>query len=312
MAHEVLAEYYLNGAVVYIDDTVVYGTDVNTFLTRLDKVLGTMVQFNVRLKASKCSFGMEEVEFLGHVFNKEGVHLSDSRIQGIRDVPIPTSVKSVRSFVGMVNYFRDFINGLSGHLRPLTELTKRKFTDEPFAMTSEALAAFELIKKLLLEKTRLTIMNEEDPLILYTDASTRAVAGVLMQVQDGIEKPCVFVSQVLSDQATRWGIMELELYAFVFCVKQLTPYLLGRPFTVRTDHRNLLYLSNSTVPKLVRWRVLLSEFQYSVEHIPGHTNVVADGLTRVSRMELEQIPRHQRQLYEDNTIERVFRLGGED
>ena len=124
-------------------------------------------------------------------------------------------------------------------------------------------------------------MNEQDPLVLYTDASTKAIAGVLMQIQGGIEKPCIFVSHALSEQASRWGIMELELYAFLYCVKQLAPYLMGKQFIVRTDHKNLIYLANSTVPKLVRWRIILSEFKYLIEHIPGVSNVVADGLTRV-------------------------------
>ena len=91
-----------------------------------------------------------------------------------------------------------------------------------------------------MQSSQLVIMNEEDPLILYTDVSTKAIGGVLMQVQKGIEKPVIFISHALSDQATRWGIMELELYAFVYCVKNLIPYLLGKQFTVRTDHRNLL------------------------------------------------------------------------
>jgi len=81
-----------------------------------------------------------------------------------------------------------------------------------------------------------------------------------MQVDcNGVERPCVFVSHMLSDQATRWGIMEFELYALVYCIKHLSSYLLGRQFVVKTDHKNLLYLSNSTIPKLVRWRVILSE-----------------------------------------------------
>jgi hypothetical protein len=149
-------------------------------------------------------------------------------------------------------------------------------------MTASAKLAFSTIKDLLLESSKLTLMTEEDPLILYTDASTMAIGGVLMQIQGGQEFPCCFVSHALSDQATRWGIMELELFALVFCVKQLSPYLLGRHFTVRTDHRNLLYLANSQVPKLVRWRVLLSEYNFVVEHIAGRENVVADGLTRVN------------------------------
>ena len=84
--------------------------------------------------------------------------------------------------------------------------------------------------------------------------------------------------------------MELELFAFVFCVKNLAPYLLGKLFTVRTDHKNLVYLSNSTVPKLVRWRVLLSEFRFQIEHIPGAQNVVADGRARIFKLDYENLP----------------------
>ena len=122
MAHKVLEGYYLNGAVVYIDDTVVYGKDASSFLKMLYMVLTRMANFNVRLKPSKCSFGMTSVEFLGHIFDEHGVHLSEKRVQGIQDLPIPTSVSAVRSFVGMVNYFRDFIKGLSSHLIPLTRV----------------------------------------------------------------------------------------------------------------------------------------------------------------------------------------------
>ena len=148
----------------------------------LDLVLDRMAKFNVRLNPSKCSFGMTTVEFLGHMF---GVHLSDKRVQGIKDLPIPMSVSAVRSFVGMVDYFRDFIPSLSSFLYPLIELTRtRKFGENG--------------------STRVLI-NNFDPLILYTDASTREVEGVLMQMQGGRERPCVFVSHTLSEQATRWG-----------------------------------------------------------------------------------------------------------
>ena len=81
------------------------------------------------------------------------------------------------------------------------------------------------------------------------------------------------------------GIMELELYAFVYCVKHLSPYLLRKQFIVRADRKNLVYLANSTVPKLVRWRIILSEFKYLIKHIPRTSNVVADGLTRVRWIE---------------------------
>ena len=96
-------------------------------------------------------------------------------------------MKGVRSFIGMVNYFRDFIKGLSSYMIPLTALTKKSSASETLRMTQKGRAAFALIKDLILNSSQLIIMNEEDLLILYTDASTRAIGGVLMQIQDGID-----------------------------------------------------------------------------------------------------------------------------
>ena len=88
---------------------MVYGKDALSFLKMLDLVLDRMPKFNVRLKPSKCSFGMTSVEFLGHIFDEYGVHLSDKRVQGIKDHPIPTSVSAVRSCFGMSSRLYHFI-----------------------------------------------------------------------------------------------------------------------------------------------------------------------------------------------------------
>ena len=98
-------------------------------------------------------------------------------------------MKAVRSFVGIANYFGDSINGLSEHLTPLTMLTKKKYSSEKIIFTKNVRISFEKVKDLLVERTKLTIMNEQDQRVLYTDASTKAIAGVLMQNQAGIEKP---------------------------------------------------------------------------------------------------------------------------
>ena len=147
--------------------------------------LDRMATFNFRLKPSKCSFGMTSVEILGHIFDDYGVHLSDKRVQVILDLPIPTSVSAVRSFVEMVNYFRDFIPSLSSNLQPLTKLTKKQnFGENGFEMTEEAPRAFWRVKDQIMAHTRV-LMNDSDPFILFTDTSTRAIGGVLMQVQGG-------------------------------------------------------------------------------------------------------------------------------
>jgi hypothetical protein len=286
MANEILRDVYLKGAVVYIDDTMVYSKDPNQFLQILDQTLGLMAEANVRLKPSKCFFGFPEIEFLGQLINGEGYRMTDARIQGIRDMPEPSSVKAVRSFVGMVNYCRNYIPNLSARLAPLTELTKTKVSGRSavFELTKAARTAFLDVKDIIAQYTTLTAVTEVEPLILYTDASQEYVAAVLMQEQGDEEKPVAWVSHKLSPQATRWSMVELELYALVFAVTTLQPYLLGRKFLVRTDSRNLVHLANSTVAKLIRWRIQLSEFNFVLQHIPGVDNKLADGLTRVFRV----------------------------
>ena len=132
-----------------------------------------------------------------------------------------------------------------------------------------------------------------------------------MQLQNGIEKLVIFVSHILLDQASCWKIMKLELYsAFVNCVQQLGPYLLGKLFTVQTDHKNLVHLSNSSIPKLVRWRVILSQYRFVIEHIHADQNIVVNGLTRVNTHIFNDVDKSKRHLYKNDSISRIFRLGG--
>ncbi len=162
MAHDILHEVYLKGVVVYIDDTVVYSKDPNEFLQVLDKTLGLMAAANVRLKPSKCSFGFPEIEFLGQLCNREGYKLTNARIQGIIDMPEPSSVKAVRSFVGMINYCRNYIPNLSARLAPLTEMTKKKATNASpvFQLSAAARIAFLDVKDIIQRYTTLTTVNE--------------------------------------------------------------------------------------------------------------------------------------------------------
>jgi hypothetical protein len=279
MQDVVLKDHYLKRCVVYIDDTIVYGDTAEEFLENLEMVLKTMAEFNVRLKPSKCSFGFSEVVFLGHHISAEGYGMTDERRNCIQQMPRPVTATQVRSFVGMVNFFRAFIPNLSSLLSPLTDLTKGIKKGE-VVWTEAATDAFRLTKDAILNATNLAWLNEDDPLILYSDASDYGIGAALFQVQLGVEKPIRFVSHKLSDAATRWTVTEKECYALFYGVTQLQSFLLGRKFVIKMDHRNLLYLYNSSVSKLIRWRLRLQEFNFVIMHIPGITNVVADTLSR--------------------------------
>lgn len=278
MAHVILKDVLYKMCVVFIDDTIVFGSTMDEFLHNLDAVLALMARFNVRLKPSKCFFGYPSVLFLGMLFDATGYSMTEERKESVINLPLPSTLSKLRSFLGMCNYFRDFIPQYSLLVAPLTEMTK---TDK-FTWSDGARAAFTEIKEAIARTASLRHIQGDGRITLYTDASTDGIGGFLAQVQeDGIEFPILFISKKFSDAATRWSTLEQECFAVYYCVIRLEPYLLGRHFFVATDHKNLLYLQTSTIPKLVRWRLRLMEFSFTVVHIPGKSNVVADALSRV-------------------------------
>ena len=208
-----------------------FGKSANEFLPSLECVFAAIVLFNVRLKPSKCEFGYDEVTFLGHVFNADGYHLSDDRKQGIYDMQPPKSLKQLRSFLGMVNFFRDFIEHLSEVLLPLSEATKTsKLT--AFVWTEEMNVAFNDVKKLVMNAGTLQVLQDEGNIMLFTDASQVGIGATLMQqdIHSKIWRPVLYLSRKFSEAAKKWSTIEQEYWAIVYAVHSLSSYLLGRHF----------------------------------------------------------------------------------
>ena len=113
--------------------------------------------------------------------------------------------------------------------------------------------------------------------MLRPDASDNSVAAILINIDaDGNELPIQFVSHILSTAAKNWKIVEKEAFSIVYGVKRLAWFLYGVHFYIETDHRNLLWLQESTSPKLVRWTLCLQEFNYTLLHIFREQNQTAD------------------------------------
>ena len=217
--------------------------------------------------------------FLGHIFSASGYRLSDDRKQYVQNIAVPTTVKQLKSFLGVVNYFREFIPNLSILSAPLTELTKgMKKGSRPWS--DQAQSVFDQIKQAVLHAQALTWPNERDPLVLYTDASDVGVGAILVQLQDNVEKPISCFSKTFTDTASRWSTIEKECFALFASVLTFQSHLLGRPFIIKTDHKNLVYLQSSVVPKVIRWRLRLLEFNFLISHLHGADNVVADSSSR--------------------------------
>ena len=141
--------------------------------------------------------------------------------------------------------------------------------------------------------------NETAVIILQTDASDYGIGGYLFQIIDGKHQPIMFISKAFTRAQLRWSPFEKEAYAIIYCVKKLDYLPRDVKFTLQTDHRNLLFLKENSDAKVVRWNMVLSEFNYTLEHIPGNTNIVADMMSRAPH---NPIPEIRKELEENTSL----------
>ena len=225
---------------VYIDDIIVYSPDVQSHTRHLKQVFECLKQANLHLKPSKCHFAQTQVKVLGYIISGEGIVPDPAKTEAIQKLKPPTSVKQVRPFLGMANYYRNGIPDYANLAAPLTALTKQ---NQRFLWTAQHLSAFNSLKNALLSPQILAYPRTDLPYNLYTDVSDRCVGAILVQRhEDGIEHAIQYYSHQLSDVQQRWSTLEREGYAILSAVTKLRPYLLGSLITIYTDHRPLFSL----------------------------------------------------------------------
>ena len=204
------------------------------------------------------------------------------KIQAVQNFPKPQTKKDVRSFLGLTGYYRKFIRNYEDIARPLIDLTKKKESNKvnwiPICET-----AFANLKSYLSSEPILKAPNFKKHFLLQTDASNKGISAVLSQLDDQLrEHPVVFLSRQLKPNEKNYSVSELECLAIVWAVKKLRYYLQGRRFTVITDHKALQWLDNikSSNSRLMRWSLILQDFNFDIQYRKGITNQNADSLSR--------------------------------
>ena len=139
-------------------------------------------------------------------------------------------------------------------------------------------------------------MSDTAPITLHTDASDYGVGGYLFQTVDGVNQPIAFVSKSLTSAQLRWSVIQKEAYGIYYSCMYLESLLRDRPFTIRTDHRNLFIIQSSD-RMIVRWYMLLSEFTFNTEFISGEDNCIADSMPRLCRNNMIDNPREYSEEY---------------
>jgi len=274
---------------LYMDDLLVYGSTFAEYMSNLRQVLEALRGKKITLNPTKCEFGMSETEFVGYEINPEGYTLSDERKEAVFNIPEPTLGKQLKSFIGVAQYFHTHIPDFSRKIAPLQAMILDYDRNRRLEWTTEARKSWNSIREDIRQCQTLHYVREDAPVYLHTDASDYGIGGYLFQIIDGVEVPVAFMSKALSDAETRWSVTEKECYAFVYMFKKYEYLLRDRHFILRTDHRNLTYLNESASPKVRRWKILVQEFDFSIEYIKGEDNIVADATSRLVGAEEEVI-----------------------
>ena len=275
----VLAGLQWETCLVYLDDIIVLGRDVPEMLHRLSDVFNRLQDANLKLKPAKCCLFRHQVAYLGHIVSEQGVTTDPAKIQKVQDWPTPTSIQEVRQFIGLASYYRRFVEDFATIAEPLHNLTKKYAR---FQWTSECQEAFDGLKQRLTTTPVLGYPLDEGNMLLDTDASDTGIGAVLSQVQQGRERVLAYGSRKLSKTEQNYCTTRRELLAVVEFTSHFRQYLLGRHFTVRTDHSSLRWLTKMREPEgqLARWLEKLGEYDFEIIHRPGRLHNNADSLSR--------------------------------
>jgi len=266
--------YLRKFVLVFFDDILIYSKTWKEHLKQLEQVLSLLEKNQFYAKLSKCSFGKEEVEYLGHVISQEGVKVDPEKIKAITEWPKPKNISKLRGFLGLTGYYRRFIKNYAHLTTPLSNLLKKN----SFKWDNSAQECFETLKRVMSSTPVLATPDFAKPFVVECDASGIGIGAVLMQ--DG--HPIAFESRKLNKKEELKSTYNKEMLAIMHALAKWRQYLLGSKFSIRTDHNSLQYLlrQKTLSTEQQKWMEKLSTFDMEIIHKKGKDNIVIDALSR--------------------------------
>ena len=208
--------------VVYLDDILVFSRTRKEHKEHLDQIFQTLKENELYLQEKKCSFFQDEVLFLGKIVTADGIRVNPKKIEAVQNFPVPHNIPTLRSFLGLANYYRRFIRDYSAQVCHLSELLK---DDVPFVWTDECDREFRNIKLKLTSAPTLRIADPNLPYVVHTDASDVALGAVLMQDFGKGLQPIEFLSKKFGDTQRKYQVFEKEILALVAALREWRHYL---------------------------------------------------------------------------------------
>lgn len=276
----------LKGVVTYMDDIFVHGHTKEAHDKALIRLMTTVKEHGLRIKLSKCKFALTEINYLGSVINKHGLKPDPARIEAICTMPKPTNITELRSFLGVINFYNKFINGMHNLRAPLDDLLKK---DTTWSWNKSCQQAFNQLKKSLSSELLLTHYNPNLEIIISSDASNKGIGACIQhKMTDNSIRPIAYASRTYQPAEKNYSQIEKEALSIIFAVQKFHKFIFGRKFTLQTDHKPLISIFGSkkgipvyTANRLQRWAIILLAYDFNIQYINTESFAYADFLSRL-------------------------------
>ena len=266
---------------IYIDDVIIFSKNINEHVGHLRQVFEILKSAKLTLNRKKCEFAKPQIEYLGFVISNGTIRPSPEKTSCVEKYPVPKTRKDLRSFLGLVNSYRNLIEKYADITADLYDLLK---SNNRFVWRSCHQNVFDNLKRLMVAEPIVRIPDLNREFIVRTDASDKAMAGLLQQIDDNGNRYVVeYFSKKYTDCQSRYSTIEKEATALKTAIDKWAIYLKGKPFKLETDHRPLVWLKTmaNRNNKLARMAIDLAEYQFEVSHVRGVDNCDADALSRI-------------------------------
>ncbi|XP_052888524.1 uncharacterized protein K02A2.6-like [Anopheles moucheti] len=278
----------LKGACGYMDDVVVGGRTSKEHDDNLSGLLQLIQDYGFTIRAEKCAFKTTSIEYLGYIVDRQGLRPNPAKIEAILNLPAPTDVSGVRSFLGAINYYGKFVPNMRNLRYPLDNLLKN---DGKFTWNQQCENVFRKFKQVLSSNLLLTHYDPAADIIVAADASSVGLGATIShKFPDGSVKVVQHASRALSKAEQNYSQIDREGLAIVFAVTKFHKMLYGRHFNLQTDHRPLLRIFGSkkgipvyTANRLQRFALTLQLYDFTIEYVPTGSFGNADVLSRLIR-----------------------------
>ena len=265
----------LEGVQHFIDDIIVYTESFDQHLEVLGNMLFRLRQACLTAKSGKCFLAYESIDCLGYVVGGNRLQMNSDKVEAIREVQSPKTKKQIRSFLGLIGFYRMFAYIAS----PLTELTlKGRPNNVEWSDVQEN--ALQPLNESLCKFPILKLPDISQTFVLQTDNSDSGIGAVLLQEKCGVQTHVAYASRILKKAELSYATIETECLAIVWAIIRFSRFLYGQEFVLETDHQPLVYLNRSklTNARLMRWALLLQAYRFRIRAIDWFTSYLIRAL----------------------------------